>query len=382
MKQFLITGLALMLSGTAALGQYADDPYSNSGSNNDNRSSRYEQDQRYSQGNSSTNNDSYYDEYGDGYIDYDDDSYTTRFRRFNDVYAGYNYWSPVYSPYWAMPVYMDPWFYSPYRMGWGMSIGFSFGSPYWNSGWGMGNWWGYNSFSYWHNPYMGWGGGFGYGGGYGGWGYGGGYGYGGWGYGNGYAHGGRGINYGPRRNYGSTVGSPRGLSGIRQNPGVAAGGGRDNYIRRGMGVNPNNNNSRGSGVRNGVDQAPRNNGYLRDRPSGNNDIRINEGSRRTRDLNNNNTRDFNNNRSPQPGRQNNFDPGRQTPSREMSAPRQSAPSRSFERSSPAPSRSYTPSPAPSRSFNGGGNSGSRSGGFGGGSGGGGGSRGGGGGGRR
>ncbi len=349
MKQFFITGLALILSSSAVLAQYADDPYSNSNSGSDygSRSSRYEQDQRYNQDNYTNN--SYNDEYGDGYIDYDDDSYTTRFRRFNDVYAGYNYWSPVYSPYWAMPVYMDPWYYSPYRMGWGISLGWSWGSPYWNSGWGMCNWWGYNSFNYWNRPYWGWGGGFGYTG----WGYGWNN---GWGYGNGFDYGNRrGVNYGPRRSYGSTVGGYRASNGIRPNPGTV-GSGRDNYRRRGdLGINANPSRS----GRSEMNQAPRS-GYTRDRVPGNNSgIRIDEGSRRTRTYD---SRDLDRN-VPSGGR---YQSDRSV------APRESArPSRSFERSgSPAPSRSYSPSPAPSRSnFNSGG--GSRGGGFGGGSGGGG-----------
>lgn len=367
MKQLFITGLALMLSGSAALAQYADDPYSGSGSSNNNRSARYEQDQRYRQDN--YNNDSYNDEYGDGYIDYDDDSYTTRFRRFNDVYAGYNYWSPVYSPYWAMPVYMDPWYYSPYRMGgWGISFGMSWGSPYWNSGWGMSNWWGFNGFNYWNRPYMGWGGGFGYGGwGYGGYGWGNGWGY---GYGNGwrndYGYGGRGVINGPRRNYGNTIGGTRGMSGIRPNPGTS-GSGRDTYRRRDAGINNPNGTTRS--VR-GVEQGPRN-GYTRDRVDGGNGIRVNDGSRRTRQIDNNFER------TTQPRQERNYQSERPNV-----MPRESSrPTRSFERSEPAPSRSYTPS-APSRSnFNSGGGGSRGGGGFGGGSGGGG-SRGGGGGYRR
>lgn len=363
MKQFFITGLALVLSGSAALAQYADDPYSGSGSSNNNRSARYEQDQRYRQDNGNYNNDSYNDEYGDGYIDYDDDSYTTRFRRFNDVYAGYNYWSPVYSPYWAMPVYMDPWYYSPYRMGgWGISFGMNWGSPYWNSGWGMNSWWGYNGFNYWNSPFMGYGGGFGYGG----WGYGGygGYGYGGWGNGwrSDYGYGGRGVINGPRRNYGNTIGGTRGMSGIRPNPGTS-GTGRDTYRRRDAGINNPNGTTRQ--VRNGMDESPRRGGYTRDRVDGGNGngIRVNDGSRRTRQIDNN----FD--RTTQPSRQRNYQSERPN----MVAPRESSrPTRSYERSEPAPSRSYSPSPAPSRSnFNSGGGGSRGGGGFGGGSGGGG-----------
>src|SRR5690606_32049635 len=62
-----------------------------------------------------------YDASYDNYIDYDDDSYTTRMRRFYYPMAGSGYFGSVYSPYW-----MDP-FYSP--MGWGypgMSFSMSF----------------------------------------------------------------------------------------------------------------------------------------------------------------------------------------------------------------------------------------------------------------
>ena len=160
------------------------------------------------------------------------------------------------------------------------------------------------------------------------------------------------MNYGPRRNYGSVVGGSRGSSGIRPNPGTV-GSGRDNYRRRDLGANPNvNSGSMDRGARSG---------YTRDRvPGNNNGIRVNEGSRRTREVNNN---DFN--RTVQPGRDRNYQSDRPN----MVAPRESTrPSRNYERSSsPAPSRSYSaPSPAPSRSnFNSGG--GSRGGGFGGGS---------------
>lgn len=352
MKKFLITSLALVLSGTAVLAQYADDPYTNSGSGNRNEDRRsstqgYQNEQQPYQNSRYGNNDNgYYDEYSDGYIDYDDDSYTSRFRRFDGMYMGHNYWSPVFSPYWAMPVYMDPWFYSPYRMGgWGMSFGWG-GGPYWGAGWGMSNWWGFNQFSYWNNPYAmggwGWGGyGMGWGGGFGAWNN---------GYWNGYYDGiGMGrrnmVNYGPRRSYSSNVGTGRTTGGVRPNPN----GPRGDYQRRGsnIGVNPGGNRP----TRNGVNTRD---GYIRERGAssdrmqrGNTDrnIRIDNNSRRTREMQGG--RDM----RATPGRQMDVSPRQNAPSRDVS-PRQSAPRQNFNRSS-SPSRSVTPS-APSRSSGGGG----------------------------
>ncbi len=366
MKQFLITSLALALSGGVAMAQYADDPYTNSGSSTQNESRRssqqqYQQPQQY-QNNGYADNEGYYDEYGDGYIDYDDDSYTTRFRRFGGVYSGYNYWSPAFSPYWATPVYMDPWFYSPYRMGgWGVSFGYGFGSPYWSSGWGMCNWWGFSRFSYWNNPYnMGWG----YGGGYGmGWGYG--YGNGYW---NGYNDGMRNnVNYGPRRSNSSIVGG-RTTGGVRPNPNTPGG----NYRRRdGLGVNTGANRATRNGVSTGNIRERGSENLRMDRGNVNSNrnmnsdrnIRIDNNSRRTREIQGGSEMRV------APNRQMNASPRQSMPSRDMS-PRQSAPRQSFERSSsPQPSRSYS-APAPSRSsgsFNSGGGGGSRSSGGGGGS---------------
>lgn len=370
MKKFLITSLALVLGGTAALAQYADDPYANSGSGNrdeDRRSSTqgYQSEQQRYQNDRYSDNDNYYDEYNDGYIDYDDDSYTSRFRRFDGMYMGHNYWSPVFSPYWAMPVYMDPWFYSPYRMGgWGMGMGVGlgwgggWGGPYWSAGWGMCNWWGFNQFSYWNNPYAmgGWGGyGMGWGGGFGAWNN---------GYWNGYYDGiGMGrrnmVNYGPRRSYSSNVGTGRTTGGVRPNPN----GPRGDYQRRGsnMGINTGGNRP----TRNGVNSRD---GYIRERGNisnsrverGNMDrnIRIDNNTRRTREVQGG--RDM----RVTPGRQMDVNPGQSTPSRNVT-PRQSSPRQNFDRSS-TPSRSVSPS-APSRSsggggFRGGGGGGSRGGG--------------------
>lgn len=89
-----------------------------------------------------------YGEAYDNYIDYDDDSYTTRMRRFYYPMAGSGYWGSVYSPYW-----MDPFYSSP--LGWGYP-GLSFSMSV-----GFGSYWGgypYGGFySGWGHPYYGWG---------------------------------------------------------------------------------------------------------------------------------------------------------------------------------------------------------------------------------
>jgi hypothetical protein len=268
---------------------------------------------------------------------------------------GYNYWSPVYSPYWAMPVYLDPWFYSPYRPGFSISFGYGWGGPYWSSSWGMCNWYGYNTFSYWNNPYSyGWGA----------YGYGYNYGYGGYnnGYWNGYYDGlntrNNSYNYGPRRSYNSNVAYGRTSSGVRTNP-TSNGG----YVRREANAGSNNNG-----------------GYRRREmsttgvPNNNNEVRIDNSSRRVRSFENNGgatqvapsressapTRNYNSTRQVEPQRQ-------VSPQRNMDVQRSTPqPSRSY--SAPAPSRSYSapsaPS-APSRSFSapsGGNSGGGRSGG--------------------
>lgn len=298
MKKFLVTGLAIILSSGAVMAQYDDDAYSPSNNRSNTREESYydrnDGRERYNE----------YDE-NDGYIDYDDDSYTTRFRRFNSIYMGYNYWSPAYSPYWANPFYMDPFWYSPYRPGFSIGWGWG-GGPYWSSAWGFNNWWGYGGFGYWNSPYYGgWGSGWGgypyYGGGY-------------WNNGEGWGRG-RTVNYGPRTGFGSARNSS---FGVRPAPGTA--GNANGYIRRGS-VAPNNGNS--GRIR------PTNNGVM-DRSSTPVRMRDNAPSPRYNNNRNENVappvRDYdrgNNNRSYQPQQQ--------------------------------PTRTY--SPAPSRSFDGGGSRG-------------------------
>jgi len=192
MKRLIFAGLVLTLcSGSGAFAQsnggYVDDVYYNgSQAQKDAKSDAKKQKQRDQQDNAEHYNSStgyddgyntggdarvYNSSYSDGddtYIDYDDDSYTSRIRRF--YYPMYNvgYWGSVYSPFWY-----DPFYYNPYY-GWGgwytpgfsMGIGWGFG-PYWNNCWGINTWFGYGMFNSWYYPYGGWGWGWGgYGAGY------------------------------------------------------------------------------------------------------------------------------------------------------------------------------------------------------------------------
>lgn len=397
MKRLLFAGLVMALfSGSAAFAQnnggYVDDVYYNgSQAQQDAKAEAKKQKNQKQQSqddaayyNSSTgNNDGYNtngdaqvynDSYSNGddtYIDYDDDSYTSRIRRFQYPMYNAGYWGSVYSPFWYDPFYSNPYYgwggwYTP-----GFSIGFGWGGgPYWNNCWGMNTWYGYGMFNSWYYPY----------GGYGGWG-----GYGG-GYWNGYYAGlydgsrynnvgyGRGaVNYGPRgsRNGYTSVGSYGRNSGMRasargtnmaepmsgrrsmgtaidRNAASVRGTDRamqvdaQRNVSGGRGINRNDairfdNNDRATEInQNAVGQRPqqeaapaRRGGFFGNIIRGNSD----GGSMQ---------------------RSNNVE--RAQPSRSYEVER-SQPSRSF--SSPAPSRSFSsPSPAPSRSF-GGGSGGSR-----------------------
>ncbi|RYE23826.1 MAG: hypothetical protein EOP51_09395 [Sphingobacteriales bacterium] len=196
MKRFLLAGLIMMgVCQTAIYAQsgnsYEDDIYYNSkdakrdaqrakrgnraseqqATTNDQLQSSSTYDTYSSSGNYATDNggdnSNYAQSYnsdGDVYIDYDDDSYSTRIQRFGyPSYAGY------YDPFW-----FDSW-YSPYYsngMGYrpGFSVGFGYG-PYWSSYWGYSSWYGYPGFySAWNYPYYACNWGYGYGGYYGGYG--------------------------------------------------------------------------------------------------------------------------------------------------------------------------------------------------------------------
>lgn len=276
-------------------------------------------------------NDGYYDD-GDNYIDYDDDSYTMRMRRFYYPMSGIGYWGSVYSPYWN-----DPFFYNPYySWGWytpGFSMSFGYG-PYWSSGWGCNTWYGYGGFNSWYYPYYYPYYGYGYGSGY-------------WngyyaglydaGYGNHYAPG-RGLNYGPR-----------GARNERLHNSGNYGNGRRTAIQPGRTVTPlrgTRTNPVVSGQRIGADN-PR----LRE-SNNRNAIQLQEGPARVYD---NNIQTDNRARSGRRGllrgNQNNIRViENNNNSRPVRTPR---PSQSTERSYTPPQRTYSPparSSAPSRSY--------------------------------
>lgn len=339
--------------------------YNSSGTDNGN----------YNDGNAQVYNDSYGNS-DDSYIDYDDDSYTSRIRRF--YYPMYNtgYWGSVYSPFWYDPFYSNPYYgwggwYTP-----GFSIGFGWGSgPYWNNCWGMNTWYGYGMFNSWYYPY----GGYGYGGG---WGYGGGY----WNgyyagmydagrYNNGYGRGA--VNYGPRgsRNGLTTVGNYGRSAGLRSANSVtntmAPMNGRNNNASA---INRNTANaSNDRGLQVDGQRAGYNNNNSRNNNINRNDaIRLDNANNRAVEIDQNATGRqaqqqaperrggfFNNVFRGNDNNSNSRSVERSQPSRAQQ--RESAPVRSYS-PSPAPSRSYSPSPssAPARSYGGGGGGGSRS----------------------
>lgn len=352
MKRFFFAGMAFVLcaSGGHAFaqnnGSYTDDVYYNASqaekdaqqaaqqpaddSENENYYNSSGQDNSYDGSNAADYND--YDG-GNGYIDYDDDSYTMRMRRFYYPMNGVGYWGSVYSPYWN-----DPFFYNPYYSwgGWytpGFSMSFGYG-PYWSSGWGCNTWYGYGGFNSWYYPYYG----YGYGSGY-------------W---NGYYAGlydaGYGNHYSPSRslNYG-----PRGARNQRLNNSGNYGTGRRMDIQPGRTVRPLRSTQPIVGQRTGSLNSA--NGA---RPGeSRNAIRLNEGSPRVYDNNNSqqvaprqerpSRSSWIRGKSPQSNTQiNNTNSGRErsyTP-----APRQSS-ERSY---SPPPQRTYSApeSAAPSRSY--------------------------------
>ncbi len=408
MKRLILAGLGwALISGPLFAqnnGGYVDDVYYNgSMAEQDARSSAKKQKQReqsatgdydaynssaYDDYNNYQDNGDYYDE---SYIDYDDDSYTSRIRRFYYPMASVGYWGGIYSPFWNSPFYANPYYgwggwYTP---GFSVSVGWG-GGPYWNNCWGMNAWYGYGGFSSWYMPY----------GSY----------YSGWnnGFWNGYY---AGFYDGIRNNYpyGRTnvVYGPRGTrNGMLSSGAYSRSGRMQAYDRGGRMMQPqrgvgNSATPRANGINNGTPgRTTRGFQTIEGRSSGRNGeaIRVSEGNRNgaqvspnaTRDMNagrpvireNNINNDRNNIRiqQQQPARQDfnirrndqqpairqqNNTPAPQryspspAPSRNFSSP---APSRSF--SSPAPSRSFS-SPAPSRSFSS--PAPSRSGSFGGGS---------------
>lgn len=413
MKRLIFAGLVMALfSGNAVFAQsnnsYSDDVYYNgSQAERDARADAkkqkkqqqtQDQEEQYNSstgdgyadnnnydGNARVYNNSYNTE-DDSYIDYDDDSYTSRMRRFYHPMYNTGYWGSVYSPFWADPFYSNPYYgwggwYTPgFSIGIGTGWGFG-GGPYWNNCWGMNTWFGYGGFGSWYSPYYG---GFG---GFGGWG---GYGAGYW---NGYyagmydgRYGGGGIynpirtvNYGPRTNR-------VGLSSV----GAYGRSARLTSVDRGTNmVQPFSRSANGSNVNNGNGRAiqlQNDNGMRSNAVRGINSNAINLDRSNTRVFDGNNgsgriqqVQDNSGNATRRSGGFFNFNRGnssnvdRSNSIRSESNNNFSQPSRSFEQRSAQPSRSFSnPSPAPSRSFgNGGGFSApSRSsGGFGGGGGG-------------
>lgn len=391
MKRLLFAGLVMALfSGSAAFAQnnggYVDDVYYNGSQAQQDAKAEAKKQKKQKQENQddaayynsstgyndgyNTNGDAqvYNDSYSNGddtYIDYDDDSYTSRIRRF--YYPMYNvgYWGSVYSPFWYDPFYSNPYYgwggwYTP-----GFSIGFGWGGgPYWNNCWGMNTWYGYGMFNSWYYPF----------GGYGGWG-----GYGG-GYWNGYYAGlydgsrynnggyGRGaVNYGPRgsRNGYASVGSYGRNSSMRSTArGTNMAEPMGSRRSTGTAIDRNATSVRGTDRAMQVEGQPQRN--VSGRGINRNDaIRLDNNDRAT-EINQNAARQQEvaparrggffgnvirgNNDGGSMQRSNNVE--RAQPSRSYEVER-SQPSRSF--SSPAPSRSFSsPSPAPSRSFGGGG----------------------------
>ncbi|HXS37419.1 MAG TPA: hypothetical protein VN721_12015, partial [Flavipsychrobacter sp.] len=188
MKRFFLTGILLL--GIAQMVSYAqtDDIYSNgsdqqnSGSNRGSNNSNYNNNQNYNNQNNNNQNynnqQTYQSPYQDNnanngnynnnnysnnnnsnnnsdeYVDYNDDnSYSTRIRRFDDPFYNQGYYSSFYNPYWYSPNYVDPY------MGWNpwygpsFGVGIGIGGPYWSSYWGWNTWWGYPGFgSCWGYP--------------------------------------------------------------------------------------------------------------------------------------------------------------------------------------------------------------------------------------
>src|SRR6202012_2244759 len=87
----------------------------------------------------------------DDYVDYDDDSYSSRINRFDNSFYNMGYYSAFYNPFWYDPYWVDPyWGYNPW---FGGGIAFGYG-PYWSSGWGWNAWCGYPGFySCWNYPF-------------------------------------------------------------------------------------------------------------------------------------------------------------------------------------------------------------------------------------
>jgi len=288
-------------------------------------------------GNAQIYNDSYDNQ--DGYIDYDDDSYTTRMRRFYYPMSNIGYWGSVYSPYWMNPYYANPYYNGWYSPGISFSFGFG-GGPYWNNYWGMNTWCGYGAFS----PYYGYGGYYGFGGGYNS------------GYWNGYYSGLYDGNNNNRYNnrYSNSVNyGPRGSRSGLRTTGSYGNNSRTSPIDRNGMVNPQrgtvNSNGRlnNNAVRDGNSfQGVRSDRFQQNAERGN--LRLNENTNNSRVIDGGRTMQqqapsqrrglFKQRSAPAATQPVRSEPVRTAPVRTTPAREYSAPTRS---SSPAPSRSYS-----------------------------------------
>src|SRR5690606_34255534 len=111
MKKSFLASLVLVGVISTANAQYVDDIYyrGSDAAKAAQAEAKSEQTsvQTYNSSNQYNNyNDEYSNDYDyeyvnqNSYIDYDDDSYTTRIRRFQYPMASVGYWGGIYSPYW------------------------------------------------------------------------------------------------------------------------------------------------------------------------------------------------------------------------------------------------------------------------------------------
>ena len=170
MKRFLFVGLLLANLGLTAHAQ-TDDIYA-TGAEQRGDTSRHSG--NYTQNDGSNNSNAYgsnngnngdaYQSYNnpDDYVDYDDDSYSSRLNRFDNSFYNMGYYSTFYNPFWYNPYWVDPyWGWNPWRPHFGVAFG---AGPFWTSYWGYDAWYGYPAWGCWGYGGFGWGGGDGYGG--------------------------------------------------------------------------------------------------------------------------------------------------------------------------------------------------------------------------
>jgi hypothetical protein len=155
MKRYVLIGLLLAGMGYTGYAQTDDiyatgrDQRGQSDTSAVSSNSRHYDNNGNQQGDNSGDN---YQSYNnpDDYVDYDDDSYSSRINRFDNSFYNMGYYSTFYNPWWYNRYWVDPmWGYNPWYSG--ISISFGFG-PYWSSGWGWNSWYGYGGFGCWNYP--------------------------------------------------------------------------------------------------------------------------------------------------------------------------------------------------------------------------------------